>query len=89
MMDIPKYDGNSDPRDHVIAYTTGVKGRDLTKSENESVLVTKFKETLTKKSTNLVFYLTYSFAKLADVFFRAHTRAQKVEKRVKDIFKIH
>ncbi|XP_075089575.1 uncharacterized protein LOC107805464 [Nicotiana tabacum] len=48
MPDIPKYDGTVDPRDHVTAFTTGVKGNDLTKQEIESVLVKKFSETLTK-----------------------------------------
>ncbi|XP_070021963.1 uncharacterized protein [Nicotiana sylvestris] len=35
--DIPKYDGITDPRDHVTAFTTDVKGNDLTKQEIESV----------------------------------------------------
>ncbi|XP_070021996.1 uncharacterized protein [Nicotiana sylvestris] len=69
--DIPKYDGTTDPRDHVTTFTTGVKGNDLTKQEIESVLVKKFGETLTK-----------------DSFIKAHSGAQKVEKRMKDIFKI-
>ncbi|XP_070021680.1 uncharacterized protein [Nicotiana sylvestris] len=66
MPDIPKYDGTTDPRDHMTAFTTGVKGNYLTKQEIESVLVKKFGETLTK----------------------AHLGAQKVEKRMEDIFKI-
>ncbi|XP_075098862.1 uncharacterized protein LOC107823848 [Nicotiana tabacum] len=48
MPDIPKYDGTTDPREHVIVFTTGVKGNDLTKQEIELVLVKKFGETLTK-----------------------------------------
>ncbi|XP_070020135.1 uncharacterized protein [Nicotiana sylvestris] len=60
MPDIPKYDGTTDLRDHVTAFTTGVKGNDLTKQEIESVLINKF----------------------------AHSGAQKVEKRMEDIFKI-
>lgn len=44
MPDIPKYDGTTDPRDHMTAFTTGVKGNDLTKQEIESVLVKKFGE---------------------------------------------
>ncbi|XP_019248092.1 PREDICTED: acyl-coenzyme A thioesterase 13-like isoform X2 [Nicotiana attenuata] len=53
MSDIPMYDGTTDPRDHVTAFTTGVKGNDLTKQEIESVLVKKFGETLTKRSSNM------------------------------------
>ncbi|XP_070003459.1 uncharacterized protein [Nicotiana sylvestris] len=37
MSDISKYDGTTDPRDHVTTFTTGVKGNDLTKQEIESV----------------------------------------------------
>lgn len=46
--DIPKYDGTSDPRDHMIAFITGVERNDLTKQEIESVLIKKLGETLTK-----------------------------------------
>ncbi|XP_075110417.1 uncharacterized protein LOC142181302 [Nicotiana tabacum] len=48
MPDILKYDGTSDPRDHVTAITTSVKGNDLTKQEIESVLVKIFGKILTK-----------------------------------------
>lgn len=48
MPDIPKYDGTSDPRDHMIAFITGVERNDLTKQEIESVLIKKLGETLTK-----------------------------------------
>nr|XP_009614609.1 uncharacterized protein LOC104107492 [Nicotiana tomentosiformis] len=48
MLDIPKYDGTTDPRDHVTTFTTGVKSNNLTKQDIESVLVKKFGETLTK-----------------------------------------
>lgn len=33
MPDILKYDGTTYPRDHVIVFTTGVKGNDLTNQE--------------------------------------------------------
>nr|XP_033516509.1 uncharacterized protein LOC117280858 [Nicotiana tomentosiformis] len=55
MSDIPKYDGTSDPRDHVTAFTTGVKGNDLTKQKIKLVLVKKFGETLTKGALTCTF----------------------------------
>lgn len=92
MPDIPKYDGTTDPRDHVTAFTTGVKGNNLTKQEIESVLVKKFGETLTKGVLTWYSLLSEnsinSFAELADSFIKAHSGAQKVEKRMEDIFKI-
>ncbi|XP_070019365.1 uncharacterized protein [Nicotiana sylvestris] len=92
MPDIPKYDGTTDPRDHVTAFTTGLKGNDLTKKEIESVLVKIFGETLTKGELKWYSLLPKnsidSFAELADSFIKAHSGAQKVEKRIEDIFKI-
>nr|XP_009595803.1 uncharacterized protein LOC104092028 [Nicotiana tomentosiformis] len=66
--DIPKYDRMTDPCDHVTAFTTGVKGNDLTKQDIESVLVKKFGET--------------------HLFIKSHSGAQKVEKRMENIFKV-
>ncbi|XP_070028852.1 uncharacterized protein [Nicotiana sylvestris] len=90
--DISKYDGTTDPRDHVTAFTTGVKGNDLTKQEIESVLVKKYGETLTKGVLTWYSLLpensVNSFAELANSFIKAHSGAQKVEKRMKDIFKV-
>ncbi|XP_070036428.1 uncharacterized protein [Nicotiana tomentosiformis] len=92
MPDIPKYDGTTDPRDHVTAFTTGVKGNNLTKQEIESVLVKIFGETLTKGVLTWYSLLSEnsidSFAELADLFIKAHSGAQKVEKRIEDIFKV-
>ncbi|XP_070050353.1 uncharacterized protein [Nicotiana tomentosiformis] len=92
MPDIPKYDGTTDPRDYVTAFTTGVKGNDLTKQEIESVLVKKFGETLTKGALTCYYLLPKnsidSFAELADLFIKAHSGAQKVEKRMEDILKV-
>lgn len=92
MPDIPKYDGTTDPRDHVTAFTTSVKGNDLTKQEIESVLVKKFGETLTNGALTWYSLLPEnsidSFTKLADSFIKAHSGTQKVEKRMEDIFKI-
>ncbi|XP_075112601.1 uncharacterized protein LOC107793073 [Nicotiana tabacum] len=41
---IPKYDGITDPRDHVTAFTTSVKGNGLTKQEIESALIKAIEE---------------------------------------------
>lgn len=91
-MHIPKYDGTTDPLDHVTAFTTGVKGNDLTKQEFESVLVKTFGETLTKGALTWYSLLPENsidpFAELADLFIKAHSGAQKVEKRMEDIFKV-
>lgn len=48
MSDIPKYDRNSNPSEHITTYTTAVKGNDLVQHEIESVLLKMFGETLTK-----------------------------------------
>ncbi|XP_009757891.2 uncharacterized protein [Nicotiana sylvestris] len=86
MPDIPKYDGTINPQDHVTAFTTGVKGNDLTNQEIELVLVKKNGETITKGA--LPENSIDSFAELADSFVKAHWEAQKVEKRMEGIFKI-
>ncbi|XP_070028709.1 uncharacterized protein [Nicotiana sylvestris] len=92
MPHIPKYDGTTDPRDYVTPFTTGVKGNDLTKQEIESVLVKKFRETLMKGALTWYSLLPEnsidSFAELEDSFTKANSGAQKVEKRMEDIFKI-
>ncbi|XP_075086104.1 uncharacterized protein LOC142168842 [Nicotiana tabacum] len=93
MLDIPKYDGTTDPRDHVTTFTTGVKSNNLTKQDIESVLVKKFGETLTKGALTWYSLLPKnsidSFDELADLFIKAHSGAQKVEKRMEDIFKVN
>ncbi|XP_070006890.1 uncharacterized protein [Nicotiana sylvestris] len=92
MPDIPKYDGTTDPQDHVTVFTTDVKGNNLTKQEIESVLVKIFGETLTKGALTWYSLLPEnsidSFVELVDSFIKAHSGAQKVEKRMEDIFKI-
>lgn len=84
MPDIPKYDGTWDLRDHIITYTTGINGNDLTKEEMWSVLVKKFGETLTKGALTWYFYLpkhsTSSFAELVDAFIKNSFGSKKGEK---------
>ena len=64
----------------------------MTKQEIESVLVKKFGETLTKGALTWYSLLSEnsinSFVELADSFIKAHSGAQRVEKRMEDIFKI-
>nr|XP_009777583.1 PREDICTED: uncharacterized protein LOC104227123 [Nicotiana sylvestris] len=48
MPEVPKYDGTSDPHEHITTYTTTVKENDLAPHEIESMLLKKFGETLTK-----------------------------------------
>ncbi|XP_070018121.1 uncharacterized protein [Nicotiana sylvestris] len=92
MPDILKYDATSDPRDHVTAFTSGVKGNDFTKQEIELVYAKKFDETLTKGALTWCSLLPEnsinSFAELVDSFIKEHSGAQKFEKRMEDIFKI-
>lgn len=48
MLNIPKYDGTSDPQEHITTYTMSVKGNDLARHEIKTILLKKFGETLTK-----------------------------------------
>ncbi|XP_070015163.1 uncharacterized protein [Nicotiana sylvestris] len=90
--DVPKYNGTPDLRHHVTAFTTGVKGNNLTKQEIESVLVKTFSKTLTKGELTWYSLLPEnsinSFAELVDSFIKEHSGAQKSKKRMEDIFKI-
>ncbi|XP_019263869.1 PREDICTED: uncharacterized protein LOC109241569 [Nicotiana attenuata] len=92
MPDVPKYDGTSDPQEHITTYTTTVKGNDLALHEIESILLKKFGETLTRGS--LTWYLLLpehsinSFEMLTDSFIKAHAGARKVQARKPNIFRI-
>lgn len=92
MPDIPKYDGNLDPQEHLFFFTTAINGNDLTKNEAESVMVKKFEETLSGGA--LVWYSLLPensidpFSMLADSFIMAHAGAKKVQPRRGDIFNI-
>ncbi|XP_070010464.1 uncharacterized protein [Nicotiana sylvestris] len=89
---IPKYNGKTDPNEHITSYTYGIKGNDLNDDEIESVLLKKFGETLSKGAMiwyhNLPPNSIDSFAMLADFFVKAHTGAIKVDTRKSNVFKI-
>ncbi|XP_019233690.1 PREDICTED: uncharacterized protein LOC109214250 [Nicotiana attenuata] len=92
MPSVPKYDGTSNPREHITSYTTAVKGNDLAPHYIESVLLKKFGETLTGGA--LTWYSPLledsinSFEMLADSFIKAHAGDRKVQARKNDIFRI-
>ncbi|XP_070057051.1 uncharacterized protein [Nicotiana tomentosiformis] len=92
MPEIPKYNGTTDPNEHVPSYTCAIKGNGLEDDEIESVLLKKFGETLSKGAMiwyhNLPPNSIDSFAMLADSFVKAHTGAIKVETRKSDLFKV-
>ncbi|XP_059290558.1 uncharacterized protein LOC132044087 [Lycium ferocissimum] len=92
MPDIPKYDGTTDPQEHITAYTCAIAGNDLEDDEIESVSLKKFGETLTKGAMqwycSLPQHSIPSFELLADAFVKAHAGARKVQARKADIFKI-
>ncbi|XP_033514103.1 uncharacterized protein [Nicotiana tomentosiformis] len=92
MPDIPKYDGTSDPHEHITTYTTTVKGNDLAQHEIKSVLLKKFGKTLTKGA--LTWYSVIpehsidTFKMLADSFIKPHVGSRKVQARKADVFRI-
>ncbi|XP_060190670.1 uncharacterized protein LOC132619942 [Lycium barbarum] len=92
MPDIPKYNGTTDPNEHVTAYTCAIKGNDLADDERESLLLKKFGETLSKGAMiwyhNLLEHSIDSFAMLADAFVKAHVGAIKVETQKSDLFNV-
>ncbi|XP_070025469.1 uncharacterized protein [Nicotiana sylvestris] len=92
MHDLPKYNGTSDPNEHVTAYTCVVKGNDLKDDEIESVLLKNFGETLSKGAMMWYHKLAPnsidSLAMLADSFIKGHVSAIKVATRKSDVFKI-
>nr|XP_009801531.1 PREDICTED: uncharacterized protein LOC104247270 [Nicotiana sylvestris] len=92
MPDLPKYDGTSDPQEHITTYTMAVKGNDLDPHEIESVLLKKFGETLTKGDLTWYSLLPKlsidSFEMLVDSFIKAHAGARKIQARKANIFRI-
>ncbi|XP_070032631.1 uncharacterized protein [Nicotiana tomentosiformis] len=89
---MPKYDGTSDPQEHITTYTTAVKGNDLASPEIESVFLKKFGETLTKGSLTwyslLPKHSIYSFEMITNSFIKAHAGTRKVPVQKADIFRI-
>ncbi|XP_070049957.1 uncharacterized protein [Nicotiana tomentosiformis] len=81
MPDVPKYDGTSDPQEHLTTYTTAIKGNDLVPHKIESVLLKKFVETLMRGDLTWYSLLPEnsidSFDMLADSFIKAHAEARK------------
>ncbi|XP_070004596.1 uncharacterized protein [Nicotiana sylvestris] len=92
MPELPKYNGTTDPNEHVTAYTCAVKGNDIKNDNIESILLKKFGETLLKGAMiwyhNLAPNSIDSFAMLADSFIKAHAGAIKVATRKSDVFNI-
>ncbi|XP_070035197.1 uncharacterized protein [Nicotiana tomentosiformis] len=92
MPEIPKYNGTTEPNEHVTSYTFAIKGNGLEDNEIESVLLKKFRETLSKGAMiwyhNLPPNSIDSFSMLADSFVKEHAGARKVATRKSDIFKV-
>ncbi|XP_075076610.1 uncharacterized protein LOC142163241 [Nicotiana tabacum] len=92
MPNVLKYNGATDPNEHITAYTCSVKGNDLKDDEIESILLKKFVETLSKgammRYQNLRPNLLDSFAMLEDSFVKVYASAIKVATKKSDIFKI-
>ncbi|XP_059310847.1 uncharacterized protein LOC132062261 [Lycium ferocissimum] len=90
--DIPKYNGTTDPNEHVTTYTCAIKGNDLADDERELVMLKKFGETLSKGAMiwyhNLPEHSIDSFAMLADAFVKAHAGAIKVETQKSNLFNV-
>nr|XP_009775257.1 PREDICTED: uncharacterized protein LOC104225188 [Nicotiana sylvestris] len=89
---IPKYNGTTNPNEHITSYTCGIKRNDLEDDEIEFVLLKFFGETLSKGE--MIWYHNFppnsidSFAMLADWFVKAHAGAIKVMTRKSDLFKV-
>ncbi|XP_070013522.1 uncharacterized protein [Nicotiana sylvestris] len=92
MPELPKYNGTSDPNEHVTAYTCALKCNDIKDDEIESFLLKKFGETLSKGVMMWYHNLAHNsidlFAMLADSFIKAHAGAIKVATKGSDVFKV-
>ncbi|XP_070005958.1 uncharacterized protein [Nicotiana sylvestris] len=92
MPEILKYNGTTYPNEHVTSYTCAIKVNDLENDKIESMLLKKFRETLSKGAMiwyhNLPHNCIDSLAMLVDSFVKAHTGAIKVATRKSDLFKV-
>ncbi|XP_059310915.1 uncharacterized protein LOC132062348 [Lycium ferocissimum] len=92
MPDISKYDGTTDPQEHMTSYICAMKVNDVEEDEIESVLLKKFGETLSKGALTWYDHLPEhsitSFEMLADAFIKAYAGGKKVQARKADIFRI-
>ncbi|XP_070029126.1 uncharacterized protein LOC107793426 [Nicotiana tabacum] len=92
MSELLKYNGTSDPNEHVTAYTCSVKSNDMKDDEIESVLSKKPGEMLSKGAMmwyhNMAPNSINSFSMLVDSFVKAHIGAIKVAMRKAHVFKI-
>lgn len=90
--DIPKYNGTTNPNEHVTSYICGIKVNDLNDDEIESVLLKEFGKTLSKGAMiwyhNLPLNSIDSFSMLMDALVKAHAGAIKVATRKSDVLKI-
>ncbi|XP_019261483.1 PREDICTED: uncharacterized protein LOC109239385 [Nicotiana attenuata] len=81
MSELPKYDGTSDPHEHITTYTVAVKGNYLAPHEIETVLLKKFGKTLMKGPFTWYSLLPEisidSFGMLADSFIKAHAGPER------------
>ncbi|XP_070057490.1 uncharacterized protein [Nicotiana tomentosiformis] len=92
MPELPKYNGTTDPNEHVTSYTCAIKGNDSEDDQIESFLLKFFGETLLKGEMiwyhNLPPNSIDSFAMLADYFVKGHAGAIKVATRKSSLFKV-
>lgn len=82
MPNVPKYDGTSNPKEHITVYTAVVKGSDLAPHKIESILLKTFGETLMRGALTWYSLLPEhsidSYEMLIDPFIKAHVGARKV-----------
>ncbi|XP_070013495.1 uncharacterized protein [Nicotiana sylvestris] len=92
MPKIPKYNGTTNPNEHVTSYKCAIKANDLEDDEIDSVLLKMFGETLSNGVMiwyhNLPPNSIDSFAMFADSFMKEHVGAIKVKTRKSDLFKV-
>nr|XP_016476277.1 PREDICTED: uncharacterized protein LOC107797868 [Nicotiana tabacum] len=79
MSELPKYNGTTDPNEHITTYTYAVKGNNIKNDEIKSVLLKEFEETLLKGAMmwhhSLAPDLVNSLTILEDSFIKAHVGA--------------